>query len=57
MDSTFKTSFTAIECGKSNFMVRLLKNLPPMCDTVLKKNVWYFDEWQPLYSDLSLLKI
>ncbi|KAF2889915.1 hypothetical protein ILUMI_16259 [Ignelater luminosus] len=40
-------------CGKSYFVLKLLKNASRMCNTNFEKVLWFYDEWQPLYKDLS----
>lgn len=59
MDYQFKAPFTAIiagptSCGKSHFVHRFLKHLNYLCDTVFKKVIWCYDEWQPLYQESQL---
>ncbi|KAF2886226.1 hypothetical protein ILUMI_19947 [Ignelater luminosus] len=40
-------------CVKSYFVLKFLKNASRMCNTNFEKVLWFYDEWQPLYKDLS----
>ena len=59
MDLRWKHPFTCIVagptgCGKTTFVVRLLRNAPSMINPAPEHVTWYYGEWQSAYENLDI---
>ena len=62
MDPRWKHSFTCIVagstgCGKTTFVVRLLRYASVMIDPPPEQVVWYYGQWQSAYESLDIPKL
>ena len=60
MDTRLVHPFTSIVagqtgCGKTTFVVSLLRHSPTLVNLPPEKITWCYGEWQPLYSTLSTI--
>lgn len=58
MEFQFYHPFSAIVggpsgCGKSFFVVNFLQHMNKISNVKFDKVIWFYDEWQPLYKDLT----
>ena len=62
MDPRWKHTFTCIVagptgCGKTTFVVRLLRNASVMIDPPPEQVTWYYGQWQSAYENLDITKL